>query len=256
MVSSFFIRRIVMNKYIFPLFIFLVFIMRPADAGFTGSLQGGAVFTSYNDVALPGDDGTRFSYSDDLDAVYGFSPRVEAGYEFGFPLYAGVMASLLRLDGDGKLDKDVKFGDKVFNESDNVKGTYRFDSYRATLRWYFINGASFKIGGGLTGKIRDAEITLEDNGEKESFSNTGVVPLLNFYAEWIASPAFSLLFYGDGTWSPYGRAEDFFAGAVYRFHKNYALMAGYRILEGGADNDRVYTFSMFHYAVAGLQFSF
>jgi hypothetical protein len=35
-----------------------------------------------------------------------------------------------------------------------------------------------------------------------------------------------------------------------------ALRVGYRILEGGADNDEVYTFSLFHYIVAGLVVSF
>jgi hypothetical protein len=31
---------------------------------------------------------------------------------------------------------------------------------------------------------------------------------------------------------------------------------GYRILEGGADNDKVHTFSLFHYTVAGLVMTF
>jgi hypothetical protein len=34
------------------------------------------------------------------------------------------------------------------------------------------------------------------------------------------------------------------------------LFAGYRVLEGGADNDTVYTFSLFHYAVAGAELRF
>jgi hypothetical protein len=29
--------------------------------------------------------------------------------------------------------------------------------------------------------------------------------------------------------------------------------AGYRLLEGGADNDEVFTFALFHYAVAGVR---
>ena len=44
-----------------------------------------------------------------------------------------------------------------------------------------------------------------------------------------------------------------FAGIVYRHTERVALMAGYRLLEGGADNDTVYTFSMFHYAVLGAE---
>jgi hypothetical protein len=31
---------------------------------------------------------------------------------------------------------------------------------------------------------------------------------------------------------------------------------GYRILEGGADNDEVYTFSLFHYAIASVALEF
>ena len=34
------------------------------------------------------------------------------------------------------------------------------------------------------------------------------------------------------------------------------LFAGYRILEGGADNDEVYTFSLFHFIVAGVETRF
>jgi hypothetical protein len=34
------------------------------------------------------------------------------------------------------------------------------------------------------------------------------------------------------------------------------VFAGYRILEGGADNDEVYTFSLFNYAVVGIEVRF
>lgn len=34
------------------------------------------------------------------------------------------------------------------------------------------------------------------------------------------------------------------------------LDVGYRLLEGGADNDEVYTLAFFHYAVAGLRIRF
>jgi hypothetical protein len=34
------------------------------------------------------------------------------------------------------------------------------------------------------------------------------------------------------------------------------LRAGYRMVEGGADNDEVYTFAWFHYAVVGLGLAF
>lgn len=247
--------------FIYPVFMSLLLVGGLSERvyaaeGFTGSVQGAVVFTGYNDVALPGDSGTKISFYDELETGTGFSPRVEAGYEFSFPLYAGIMASTLRLDADGTLDRAVKFDNKTFPSGTDVKATYRFDSYRATARYYFFDNGTLRAGAGFTAKIRDAEITLEGGGQKGDLKNTGFVPVLNLYLQWIISPSFSLLVYGDGAWSPYGRAEDFFAGADWKINDNFSLMAGYRVLEGGADNDKVYTFSMFHYAAAGIGFRF
>ncbi len=220
------------------------------------NVQGAAVFTSYNDVALPGDTGTKFSFNEDIDSEVAFSPRIEAGYEFPFHLYAGIMASTLRIDAEGRLGEDVVFNGKTFAEGTDVDVRYRFDSYRATVRYYFVDNESFKAGAGFTGKIRDAEITMEGGGEKGGLTNTGFVPIINFYFEWLATPELSVLVYGDAAWSPYGRAEDYFAGMKYNINSTFQLYAGYRMLEGGADNDEVYTFSMFHYAVIGAGLSF
>jgi hypothetical protein len=43
---------------------------------------------------------------------------------------------------------------------------------------------------------------------------------------------------------------------VVPLNDHVSLKAGYRILAGGADNDTVYTFSLFHYAVAGVVMTF
>jgi len=238
--------------FIFMLIIWPVY----ASAEFIGSFQGAAVYSARNDVALPGDTGSRFSYCNDLDSDVVFSPRAEAGYMFAGRHYAGFMASLLRIEADGTLDRDIRFDDKVFASGTKVKGKYRFDSYRATYRYHLVNNGNIKLGAGLTGKIRDAEISLEGGGQKGSLSNTGFVFLLNYYLEVVLSQHYSLLTYGDAAWSPYGRAEDIFAGLLYRIDKDTAIMAGYRMLEGGADNDTVYTFSMFHYAVLGVELRF
>ncbi len=228
----------------------------PAMAKFITTFQGAAVYSSRNDVALPGDTGTRFSYTDDLGSDIVFSPRIETGYEFAGRHYAGLMASWLRIEADGRLDRAIDFDGKTFAAGTDVKAGFRFDSYRATYRYYFLINDSVKLGAGITGKIRDAEVSLEGGGQKGRLDNTGFVPLLNYYLEWIISPSYSLLTYGDAAWSPYGRAEDIFAGLLYRFNEGAALMVGYRILEGGADNDTVYTFSMFHYAVFGVEMRF
>lgn len=250
-------RLVMPNILLFLLIIAAVFSSALyAEGNFTAAFQGSAVFTGYNDVALPGDSGTRISLSDELESGTVFSPRIEAGYEFSFPLYIGVTASLLRIDAKGTLDRTVQFDDRTFTAGTRVKATYRFDSYRATARYYFVDTESLRIGAGFTGKIRDAEITLEGAGVEGGLDNTGFVPIINLYLRWTFMPAISFLLYGDGAWSPYGRAEDFFTGLVYSFNEKISLMAGYRMLEGGADNDEVYTFSLFHYAVIGLECRF
>jgi hypothetical protein len=43
---------------------------------------------------------------------------------------------------------------------------------------------------------------------------------------------------------------------VFRLSDRVDLDLGYRLLEGGADNDEVYAFAFFHYAVAGVRVRF
>ena len=61
-----------------------------------------------------------------------------------------------------------------------------------------------------------------------------------------------LLFDADALAAPQGRAEDVLLAATWALREGLFVYAGYRTLEGGADNDEVYTFAWFHYAVAGV----
>jgi hypothetical protein len=56
--------------------------------------------------------------------------------------------------------------------------------------------------------------------------------------------------------APQGRAEDVFVGARYRASDGLALSAGYRLIEGGADVDEVYTFAAFHHLALGATWRF
>ncbi|MBK8644916.1 MAG: hypothetical protein IPN15_22695 [Saprospiraceae bacterium] len=73
---------------------------------------------------------------------------------------------------------------------------------------------------------------------------------------WKVDDKFGLLLDGDALAAPQGRAEDVLIAATYNFSKNFSIRAGYRILEGGADNDRVYNFALFHYASVGISYTF
>ena len=52
------------------------------------------------------------------------------------------------------------------------------------------------------------------------------------------------------------RAEDVLAALVFEASDTIDLKVGYRILEGGADNDEVYNFTLINYASIGAIFRF
>jgi len=227
-----------------------------ARAEFVLNLQGAAVFTGYNDIRIPGNGGTDISFSDDLAADTAFSGRIEIGYLLGKRNYIGIMASPLSVDSHGSVDHDVDFAGTRFPAGTQLDGTFRFDSYRLTWRYKFSPWESFDLWLGLTAKIRDAGITLEGGGLRAEKTNTGVVPLINFLAEWRIAPPWSLRLAGDALGVSQGRAEDVLFAVVRDVGASTKLFAGYRILEGGADNEEVYTFSLFHYLVAGVETRF
>jgi hypothetical protein len=82
------------------------------------------------------------------------------------------------------------------------------------------------------------------------------VPLVNFKFERRLGRSTTLLVEGDALAAPQGRAEDIFAGIVVDAGRQWSIKAGYRFLEGGADNDEVYTFAAVHYVAAGVVFRF
>jgi hypothetical protein len=214
-------------------------------------IENGFVFSGYNDARIPGDGGTKFSLSDELESDPVYFYRFRLGYLFDRHSFSLLFAPL-RIESKGSVDRDLRFKNTVFPADTNLKSEYRFDSYRLTYRYDFYVGKSLRIGAGFTGKIRDASISLEDGSEKEEKSNRGFVPLVNFSAQWMFIEPFSLLLEGDALFSRYGRAEDVLMAFQYHHSRRLALRMGYRILEGGADNDEVYTFSMLHYIVIGL----
>lgn len=214
-------------------------------------LESGMVFSGYNDVAIPGDIGTRFSFSEDLNTDAVPFGRLRISRVSGRNTFS-LLAAPLRLKAEGRFDQPVLFQDTVFPESAPVQGDYRFDSYRLTWRYAVHQGERLDAGLGFTAKIRDAEIGLSSAGLSETKSNVGFVPILNFRFCWKPDGPVHLLLEGDALAAPQGRAEDIFAGMLIAVHQKMKVKAGYRILEGGADNDEVYTFSLFHYGSVGL----
>ena len=86
--------------------------------------------------------------------------------------------------------------------------------------------------------------------------NTGVVPLLALEGEWRFAPGWSGLLDFEGLAAPQGRAIDAALKLAYDATPNITVAGGYRILDGGADNDDLYTFARFDSAVLGLTWRF
>ena len=219
-------------------------------------MEGGYVVPGSIDVAIPGDTGTRFSLTGDLEAEGTASYRVRYGHTFARKHWVGLLAAPLAVESKGTLDRDVDFNGTRFPEGTAVDSTYRFDSYRLSYRYLFHSSErwSFSFGGAL--KVRDAAIKLEGGGLESEKTNTGVVPLLSFKLAWTPVDKWHLLVDGEALAAPQGRAEDVLFALQYDANRRLALQAGYRVLEGGSDVDEVYTFALFHSAVVGAVWYF
>jgi len=220
------------------------------------NLQGAAVFTEKNDIRIPGDSGTKFSLSDDLSADTEYTGRLEAGYIHTERDYFGIVVAPLSVDSHGRVDRNIDYAGMTFPAGTDLKATFRFDSYRITWRRKLVSRDDLDVWLGVSGNIRDAEITVEGGGQRATKANTGFVPLINFLVDWRFVKPWSFRVAGDALVGPQGRAEDVLFAMMYDVSVSTKVFAGYRILEGGADNAEVYTFSLFHFAVAGVEMRF
>jgi hypothetical protein len=233
----------------------LVLLYGTAHAQFAVDVESGIVSSSYNDVRIPGDTGTLFSLSDDLDAKSTVFYRVRVHYSVGARSDISLLVAPLEIRADGRPGKDIRFAGKTFAADVPLDATYRFDSYRLTYRYDLQRSGRLEFGIGLTAKIRDAEVRLSSSEAESKKTNLGFVPLINFRLLWKPGIGpLALLVDGDALAAPQGRAEDVLAALEYALSDRLAVRAGYRILEGGADNDEVYNFTLLNYAVVGLTF--
>jgi hypothetical protein len=248
-------KRKSFSVFMFSL-IFIFFTHSYADAQWSVDLETGFVFSGYNDVRIPRDTGTGFSLSKDLQTDSSLFFRLRLGYQFHPKHTLSVLAAPLTLDASGRVSKAIRFFEEDFPPDVPLKALYRFNSYRVTYRFVFLQREKWRIGVGFTAKIRDATVRVEGDGKSSEKANVGFVPLLNFRVEWLFSEKFSLLLAGDALAAPQGRAEDVLLAFQFHLNRKLTLRAGYRVLEGGADVEEVYNFALFHYVVVGATFYF
>jgi hypothetical protein len=161
----------------------------------------------------------------------------------------------LGIDETGTTSQPIVFRNTTFAPGP-IDVKYRFDSYRASYRYVFYERERWTWSGGGTLNIRDAEIRLQQGTLTRVRKNTGVVPLLALEGEWRFAPGWYGLLDFEGLAAPQGRAIDVALKLGYDITPNISVAGGYRILDGGADNDDLYTFARFDSAVLGLTWNF
>ena len=226
-----------------------------ADDRFRLELEGGAAWQLRNDFAVPGTTGTRLS----IDEANGGPFAAFRG-----TLWADVskrtslrlLAAPLRTSATITPDTLVEFNGTLFPAGQPLDVDYVFDSYRLSWVWRFKSSGPVSFRAGITAKIRDAKIGLEGSGLSSAKTNTGFVPLLYGGVRWQMTDALALDLDVDAAASSQGRAEDVALRLEAKVSPKVDVFVGARTLEGGADNDEVYSFAWFTYAVGGVSFRF
>ena len=215
-------------------------------------VEGGVVSSGYNNVRIPGNTGSDISLTDDLGSDRSGYWRLRLGVDFGEKHRLSLLVAPLRINASGSVNRALAYNGVTFQAGEQLDARYRFDSYRLTYRYALVRSKRLSFDLGVTAKIRDAAIRLESDQRSSEKTNTGFVPLINFALDWSMGSKYGLLLEGDALAAPQGRAEDVLLAPYSDLSDRLRLRIGYRILEGGADNDEVYTFSLFHYLGVGL----
>jgi hypothetical protein len=231
-------------------------VLLPAIAGAQHRLsivfEGGPVWTGYNNLRIPGDAGTRLSFADELRTSAQAYWRARGELRLGERHRIALLVAPLRLGARGSVSHEVRFQQATFPQNAALDGRFRFDSYRLTWTYDLLKRGRVELGAGLTAKIRDASISLSAPGRFAEKTNTGFVPLIHLRGRARLSQRLAAVLDVDAAAAPQGRAEDVLVALDYSLGRSLSARVGYRLLEGGADNAQVYTFTWLNYAVAGL----
>lgn len=226
-----------------------------AEGRFRIDLEGGAAWQSRNTFAVPGDTGNRVALADYDTGPYAafrgtLTWDVSARWSLRF------VAAPLSTTTTFTPDTPVLFQGESFAAGQPLTVDYRFNSYRATGYYRFPSSGAVSFRGGLTVKVRDARIALTNPQLSSAKTNVGVVPLLYGGVRWKVADRLALDLEAEGLAAPQGRAGDVSLRVEWALSPSLAVSGGYRLLEGGADNDEVYNFATFNYAVAAVSVRF
>jgi hypothetical protein len=216
-------------------------------------LEGGAAWQSKNDVEIPNDgSATRFSLADLAGSGPAPAGRLYVTWNLGARHGLRALVAPFSLMGTGVPDAPIDFEGERFAAGVPIDARYTFDSYRLTYRYRARSTARTTAWVGLTAKVRDASVRLQQGTTSSRKDNVGFVPLLHVAGEWRTAPRWRFSLDADALAGGPGRAIDAALKAGYDLRPDLTLQAGYRTLEGGADVEETYNFAWLHYAVVSV----
>ncbi len=220
---------------------------------FGADIEGGGFWFSRNDVRIPGDTGTEFDMLDLIDTNPEAYVRIRINANFGERHYLRALYAPLEKSGEGLFDNPVNFEGVEFEAGIPVEGLYRFNTYRLAYRYNFYLDDRLELGAGAAVLVRDAKVQLAQGEQVESNTDLGFVPLLHFYGKAGLTNRLSTILDAEGLVSTQGRAIDAALKLNYDLDDTWAVYLGYRLLDGGADNDEVYNFAFINYVMGGVR---
>jgi hypothetical protein len=220
--------------------------------------EGGALFTTRNDARQPNDPqdpanlGTRFS----LLPLTGKGPfgayRITGTFNFNSKHGLRLVYAPVEVEGTGVLPGPVLFAGENYSPGVPTEAVYQFNTSRIGYRYTLLDRKKWQLKIGASLLIRDAKIQLTQGAVTSRDTDLGVVPLAALSVQYSPTSRWHLLFDGEGLAGGPGRAVDASLKVNYDVTERYWVGVGYRIVEGGADVEQVYTFAVLQYAVASV----
>lgn len=241
-----------------PLLLLLIsLISTPLFAQFDIFVESGAVWQNRNDFQIPPQSSATRVELDRYKEGPFFHFRSEAYYRpsknHGFRLVWAPFSVTI----NSPSESPIVFNGTQFNGGPSgYQFQYTFNSYRGTYFYSFWGQGEEQLNLGITAKIRQARIEVRQGNQVESYKNLGFVPLIYFEYQKKIATDWLFNFQFDGLAGGPGRAFDVALKLRRKFNDKWTAGLGYRVLGGGADNEEVFTFSWFNYAVLDVGYNF
>jgi len=223
------------------------------DPSWQLELEGGPVWQGRNDVQIPNDaTATRFSLVDVVGRGPTFAGRALLTWNPQPRHGLRLLLAPLTIQETGVPEADLGFAGADYVAGDPLEATYQFNSWRLGYRYRFRDHGGLRLWVGFTAKIRDAKVELRQGDTTSRDTDVGFVPLLHLAADWEFASRWRAVLDLDGLAGGPGRAFDIAGKLVHDLGARWAVAAGYRTIEGGADVEAVYNFAWLHYAVVSV----